>query len=103
MTDKPTPVVKDEDKGGHARQIECLQAKIMGLSAHLEAIADTSDMKEMLRIIHKPGWTTPAEFALVNGLVDSIQGHTNDLTAMRKVLLSGSQAVELNPQPLPPG
>lgn len=50
-------------------------------------------MEEMLVIIHKPGWTTPAEFALVSGIVDSIQGHVNNLTEMRKTLLSGSRAV----------
>ena len=97
-----SPVVRDDEEG-HAREIVCLEAKIKSLSAQLESMADTSDMKEMLIIIRREGFTRPAEFMFINGVVDSIQGQANNLTAIRKVLLSGSQAVEIQPQPLPPG
>jgi hypothetical protein len=29
-------------------------------------MSDNSDIDELLKIIHRPGWTTPAEFALVS-------------------------------------
>lgn len=99
----PFPAVKHEGKGGHAYEIACLEAKIKDLCGHLEAIANTSDMQEMLGIIHLPGWTTPVELQFANVIIDSIQGHASSLTEMRKALLCGSRAVELNPQPLPPG
>jgi hypothetical protein len=91
-----------EEHGGHAHQIACLEAKIKALSTHLETLSNTSDMEELFVIIHRPGWTTPAEFAMVNGIIDSIHAQAKTLTEMRKVLLSGSRAVAIQPQPLPP-
>ena len=49
----------------HERELKTLDAKITELS---NALAKTSQdggkaLKELLRHIHNPGWTTPAEFA----------------------------------------
>jgi hypothetical protein len=87
----------------HKHEIACLDAKLKALSTSLKTVSNTSDLEEMSIIIHRPGWTTIAELALVNGIVESIQAHAENLTEMRKVLLSGSRAVEIQPQPLPPG
>ena len=86
--------ISNAKDNGHAQSITRLETKLKALSVHLKALADTSDMEEMLVIIHRPGWTTPAEFALVSGMLDSIQGHVNNLTEMRKTLYSGSRAIE---------
>lgn len=103
MSDAPSTIMKQEDKRGHAYEITCLEAKIKALCTHLEATGDTSDMEEMLVLIHRQGWTTPQEIALVSGMVDSMQAHVNNLTEMRKVVLSASRAIELKPQQPPPG
>jgi len=96
-----SPVSNPEDNG-HAQSIMCLETKVKALSAYLITLADIPDMEEMLVIIHRPGWTTPAEFALVSGMKDSIQGHVNNPTEIRKVLLSGSRAIKLDPPEWPP-
>jgi hypothetical protein len=80
-----------------------LEARIKELSTQLATIANTQDLEEMIFIIHKPGWTTPAEYLLVSGLVDAMHEHTNALASLRQTLINGSRAVELNPQPIPPG
>ena len=66
-------------------------------------MADTQDLEEMISIIHKPGWTTPAEYVLVSGLVDTMHEQAMVLASLRQTLLNGGRTVELNPQPLPPG
>jgi hypothetical protein len=83
----------DEENRGHGDAIVTLQAKITNLAGQLKHFANPSDLEELLIIIHRPGWTTPAEFAFVSAIVDSIQGHITSLTHLRKSLLSGSRAV----------
>lgn len=46
---------------------------IMQARDNLAALVDESDMSELLNMIHRPGWITPAEPALVAGLVDSLR------------------------------
>ena len=77
-------------------KIHSLEKKIKTLSSNLESLSDTSDMRELIRIIRFPGWTTPAEWILVNGVLDSIQGQVNSLKESRKVLLAGSKAVQIS-------
>jgi hypothetical protein len=85
--------VSNPEDNGHAQSITCLETKVKALCAHLKALADISDMEEMLVLIHKPGFTSPSEMILLSGIADSIQGHVNNLTEMRKTLLSGSRAI----------
>jgi hypothetical protein len=80
-----------------------LEARIKELSTQLATMADTQDLEEMISIIHKPGWTTPAEYVLVSGLVDTMHEQAKVLASLRQTLLNGGRTVELNPQPLPPG
>jgi hypothetical protein len=95
-----------EYQGKH--DIAHLETRIKELGEQLEIMGDTGDLKEMIFLIHHPGWTTPAEYLLVNGIVNAMLEHVNALTTLRQGLLTGSrviaeQADELNPQPLPPG
>jgi hypothetical protein len=83
--------------------LEYLETRIKELRLQLATMADTQDLEEMISIIHKPGWTTPAEYVLVSGLVDVMHDHAKALASLRQTLLNGGRAVELNPQPLPPG
>lgn len=80
-----------------------LETRIKELRIQLATMADTQDLEEMISIIHKPGWTTPAEYVLVSGLVDTMHEQAKVLASLRQTLLNGGRTVELNPQPLPPG
>lgn len=86
-----------------------IEKQIKNLGAELTDAADGSSFEELLNIIHKPGWTTPAESLLVSGIIDTMREHTKVLASLKQVLMNGSRAVgtkqgqvELNPQPLPP-
>ena len=85
-----------------------LESRIKELGEQLGTLGDTSDLEELIFLLHQPGWTTPAEYLLVRGIVDAMQEHAKALTTLRQSLITGSrlvsmQADELNPQPLPPG
>jgi len=79
-----------------------LETRIKDMCDSLTSVADKKGFEEFLTIIHKPGFTTPAEIALLRGVVDTMQEQTKTLIGLRQLLLSGASKVELNPQPLPP-
>ena len=46
-----------------------LETRVKELCQGLKDVANDTDFQEFLRIIHRPGWTTPAELAFVGALV----------------------------------
>ena len=79
-----------------------LETSIKHLCDNLANVADRKSFDEFVAIIHKPGFTTIAEVALLRGVVDSMQEQAKMLAGLKQILLSGASKVELNPQPLPP-
>ena len=70
-----------------------LEAHISALKTSHAALGNTSDLDELFRIIHNPGWTTIAEHALVNLTLDSINAQTKQLLTLRQSLLSAAKSV----------
>ena len=77
----------------HALEIRELDKKITALSDALAHLGKGSTMKDVLLIIRKPGYTTPAEFRFTLGLVNAMQGQVNIITQLGDSLLAGAQAV----------
>jgi hypothetical protein len=48
---------------------------------------------DLLIIIRRPGWTTPAEAALVESLVETITEHATTLARAHQSLIKGALAV----------
>jgi hypothetical protein len=78
---------------GHAVELRELDKKITALSDALAHLGKGSTMRDVLLIIRKPGYTTPAEFRFTSGLVDAMQGQVNLLNQLGDNLLAGAQAV----------
>jgi len=82
--------------------IPSLERRIKNLSTQLKHLANDTDFEELVVTIHKPGFTTPAEYLLMSGIVDAMPEYTKVMVSFKQMLIDGSRAVELNPQPLPP-
>ena len=80
-----------EYRGKH--NIAHLETHIKELGEQLETMGDTSDLKEMIFLIHQPGWTTPAEYLLVNNIVDVMLEQVKALTTLRQGLITGSRVI----------
>jgi hypothetical protein len=74
-------------------ELSKLTSKIKQVSRGLTALGDERELVELLRIIRRPGWTTPAEFLLVQGGLDSMLALTKGLAGLKQALLKGSRAV----------
>ncbi|HEY9642043.1 MAG TPA: hypothetical protein V6C57_16265 [Coleofasciculaceae cyanobacterium] len=70
-----------------------LEARIKELSHGLQQLSNDDDLAELIRIIHHPGWTTPAEYLFVSGLVDALIIKTKTLGNLKHTLIAGSRLV----------
>ena len=46
-----------------------------------------------LKLLRHPGWTTPVEFVLVDGITQAMHVHARALVEMKQVLPEGSRAI----------
>lgn len=77
----------------HDTHVKILDKKITELSDALAHLGRGTDLKELLRIIVKPGWTTPAEFAFSMAIVDTMQGQVKLLSNLSTQLLEAGKQV----------
>lgn len=70
-----------------------LDKKITDLSDALAKLGRDTDLRDLLRIIRRPGWTTPAEYAFCVALLDDMQAHVTALDTLSTRLLKASRAV----------
>jgi hypothetical protein len=70
-----------------------LEKSIKALHEAVRGLAGDDDFLELLKIIHFPGYTTPAEFELVFGVVNSMQAQVRELTGLRRTLVTASHEI----------
>jgi len=73
--------------------ISKLEKHVKELNQSLNGLADNTEFDELLKIIHRPGWTTPAEFMFAMGVVESMTVHARALTDLKRTLINASRKV----------
>lgn len=73
--------------------IDRLDKKITALSKALANLGKGTDGKDLLLIIRKPGWTTPAELAFTNALLETAGIQVRALEATMKGLKGAAAKV----------
>ncbi len=76
---------------GHAKEIE---GKLNEFRKQLAVLAAPADYEELLKNFHRPGWTTPAEFAFAGAILDHMSANVRGLTQLRGQLLKGAKEVQ---------
>jgi hypothetical protein len=78
----------------HEAHIQALEGRLNLLGDKLASLVGPSQqIGELIPVIHRPGWTTVAELALVSGLVDAMIRHTELLGELHTTLMRGAQGV----------
>jgi hypothetical protein len=80
--------MEDHDVGQLEKNIEQVQVR-------LRTLANEDRFAELIRIIKNPGWTTPAEFHLVNTAVEIVGRQLEIVDQLSLGLLEGSQKVSI--------
>jgi len=70
-----------------------LEARIKDLHHSIKALGDTPELEELALLIHRPGWTTPAEWLFVTGLVEALHTHVAHVINLKQMLITGGRAV----------
>lgn len=74
-------------------ELNQLETDIKALKSSHAALADGRALDELLVIIHRPGWTTPAELAFVQAGLESAHAQTRQLAASTQGLLTAAKLV----------
>jgi hypothetical protein len=79
--------------GGNDTHVEFIEKKITALSAALADLGRGTNLRELLKIIRFPGYTTPAELTLTAAILDSMSTQVNQLAKLDRDLLAGSKQI----------
>ena len=71
-----------------------LEHQLETLNRRVTELSSIGLSKEMLLIIHRPGWTTPAEFFLVANAVESLTHSIEGQIQQSKQLLEAAKQVK---------
>lgn len=77
----------------HDEHVRVLDKKITELSDALAHLGKGTDLKELIRIIRFPGYTTPAEFAFTVAILDSMQTQVTALAHQGAQLVAAGRLV----------
>jgi hypothetical protein len=77
----------------HDDHVKVLDKKITELSDALAHLGKGTDLKELIKIIRFPGYTTPAEFAFTVAMLDSMQAQVASLGSQSEHLLAAGRLV----------
>lgn len=72
-----------------------IQSSLEQIRKSLSALDMDNDLEELLKIIHQPGWTTPAEAILFHGLADATLRAVEHVGVMKQALLEGGRQVSV--------
>lgn len=78
------------DRGIH---VPALDKKITALSDALAHLSSANDLRELLKIIRNPGWTTPAEFMLVMANLNILESQVRNFADQTKQLVEAARQV----------
>jgi hypothetical protein len=76
-----------------AHDIKTIERKVLALDAGIEQLHAAKHAERLIPIIHRPGWTTVPEAALVHGLLDTLQHQTAGLQQTYKALLEAADLI----------
>jgi hypothetical protein len=78
---------------GHTKQLQQLARGITALDKALQK-RDRAALLALLKVIKRPGWTTPAELIMALGMVESLVTQVAAFNQLSAALIKGSRAVK---------
>lgn len=78
---------------GHRVELTKLVTRVHALSDSIAGIGTVREWRELLQIIRRPGWTTPAEFRYALGIVEAMIAQARALRQLKVALMRASRSV----------
>lgn len=77
----------------HKLEIRKLEKSITALSDALANLGKGTSLRDLILIIKKPGWTTPAELLYATSIVETMSAQVETLERLQNNLLKASRMV----------
>ena len=77
----------------HAVGTSQLEEKVGQLKTELERLSAPNDWQNLIHVMRRPGWTTPAEWIFAETLLDHMVSQIGALASLKTRLIKGSEAV----------
>ena len=84
----------EKDREVDSHHIHELEKSIKTLADALATLGRGAHLLELQRIIHQPGWTSPAEFAFVNAILDHLSVEVRTIERLQADLVEASRKVK---------
>jgi hypothetical protein len=84
----------DKKREYTSHHIHELEKTIKTLADKLAELGRGAHLLELQRIIHRPGWTSPAEFAFVNAILDHLSVEVRTIERLQADLVEASRKVK---------
>jgi hypothetical protein len=84
---------KESAMPNHRVDLRKFEKSITALSDALAHLGKGTSLRELILIIKRPGWTTPAEFAFASSIVENMTSQVANLERLQGDLLKASQMV----------
>jgi len=75
------------------RHVHEVEAKVTALSNALATLGRGTTLAELLKLIHFPGYTTPAEFAITMAMLESMSTQVESLIRMQNELVAATKLI----------
>jgi len=76
-----------------AHDINGLERRITEVSDLIARLRVDADIKRLIANIHRPGFTTPAEFMLLNAAVQGMHDHLAAVSALNATVIHASDVI----------
>lgn len=77
----------------HRAEIKRLEKKVDALSDALAHLGKGTSLRDLILIMRKPGWTTPAELTFATSIIETMAEQVAGLERLQNNLLKGSRMV----------
>ena len=77
----------------HDLHVSVVEKKVTALGNALADLGRGTSLRELLKIIRFPGYTTPAEFALTLAIVDVMAAQVSAMAKLENDLLAASKQI----------
>ena len=78
--------------------IDRLETQVRELNKTLSTLTLESDLERLIKLFRRPGWTTPAEFRLITGVVEGMSAQAKSIAGMKQLLLTASTEIAEAPE-----
>jgi len=77
-----------------SQSIDALESTLRQLQDAVKDLGNSSDIDELLLLIHNPGWTTPLDHFFVTNIAEALTQQLQTASRMKQVLIAGSRSID---------